>query len=543
MKLIIEENESKQFELGREIDELDKCIKTDLIYGIKEERDKYFKIRRDIDGKCEGIIQRKIGKLNRDINEYESNTSYPKPVYQGNNLNGFKRKWNNNYYENKRMYGSRKEYKWKEEVYDMDFPPLVVTAWMPAMMKLRALERKSTTKSEEETLGAKNPEAVQQISSRFVQSRPPSQHCAQGNCLGDIGRAYKCLTKEYSENDYIRCYYWALFDGHGGHMASLMASEYLHRLIKVQLQEIMPAILSDVPPVHLNNTKVLPNDQSFVKDKHISMEQVVIGALEHAFQQCDDLMSVHMNEPGGCTALVVLSLQGRLYIANAGDSRAVLVEKSNVTQLTRDLTAENERQRIQQMAFTYPQLLGNEFTRYEFPRRLMKQEVGKKVLYRDYFMTGWGYKLIEDDDQKYPLIHGHGRQTRIMGTLAVSRCFGNHKLKVFDTNILVKPFLSCIPEVKMVAFSELPTDVNDVLIVATDGLWDVISNKEVGEIVRTFLSDNSHEPQRFSLLAEHLVSKARGTQNGYEWTQENGAHASYDDISVFVIPLCNRESS
>lgn len=348
------------------------------------------------------------------------------------------------------------------------------------------------------------------------------------------------------KNEYIRGYYWALFDGHGGHMAALLASEYLHKLIKVQLEEIMPAILTDVPQIHLNGTKVFSNDQSFVKDKHISVEQLVIGALEHAFKQCDELLREHLiykNEPGGCTALVVLSLQGRLYIANAGDSRAVLVQKNDVTQITRDFTAETERQRIQQMAFMYPQLLGNEFTRYEFPRRLKLQEVGQKVLYRDYFMTGWGYKLVEEDDLKYPLIHGHGRQTRIMATLAVSRCFGNHNLKVFDTNIPVKPFLSCIPEVKTLAFSELTTDVNNVLIVATDGLWDAICNEDVGEIVKTFLSDNSQEPHRFSLLAGQLVSRARGTKNGYKWTQENDALASYDDISVFVIPLCNRDSN
>lgn len=38
-------------------------------------------------------------------------------------------------------------------------------------------------------------------------------------------------------------------------------------------------------------------------------------------------------------------------------------------------------------------------------------------------------------------------QARLLGTLAVSRGLGDHQLKVIDTNIEVKPFLSSIPKV------------------------------------------------------------------------------------------------
>lgn len=40
-------------------------------------------------------------------------------------------------------------------------------------------------------------------------------------------------------------------------------------------------------------------------------------------------------------------------------------------------------------AFLFPKLLDGEFTRFEFPRRLKGDDVGQKVLYRDYFMEGW----------------------------------------------------------------------------------------------------------------------------------------------------------
>lgn len=38
---------------------------------------------------------------------------------------------------------------------------------------------------------------------------------------------------------------------------------------------------------------------------------------------------------------------------------------------------------------------------------------------------------------------------------------------------------------------------DDVLIMATDGLWDVLSNEEVAQIVRSFLQGNSTDPYRY----------------------------------------------
>ncbi|PNI80315.1 PPM1M isoform 8, partial [Pan troglodytes] len=149
---------------------------------------------------------------------------------------------------------------------------------------------------------------------------------------------------------------------------------------------------------------------------------------------------------GGCTALVAVSLQGKLYMANAGDSRAILVRRDEIRPLSFEFTPETERQRIQQLAFVYPELLAGEFTRLEFPRRLKGDDLGQKVLFRDHHMSGWSYKCVEKSDLKYPLIHGQGRQARLLGTLAVSRGLGDHQLRVLDTNIQLKPFLLSVPQ-------------------------------------------------------------------------------------------------
>ncbi|XP_029455345.1 protein phosphatase 1M isoform X3 [Rhinatrema bivittatum] len=250
---------------------------------------------------------------------------------------------------------------------------------------------------------------------------------------------------------------------------------------------------------------------------------------------CQEMLTT--KQSGGCTALTALYLHGKFYLANAGDSRAIIIQKQSIMQLSSEFTPEMERQRLQYLAFIHPEFLADEFTRFEFPRRLKREDLGQKVLYRDYCMAGWGYKIVKEDDLKYPLVHGRGKQARLLGTLAVSRGLGDHQLKVAETNIAVKPFLSCIPEVKVLDFANHEFLKDDVLVMATDGLWDVLSNEEVAQVVRCFLDENKLNPCRFLDLAKHLVCKARGTKTGNQWTLDSNTPASYDDISVFVIPL------
>lgn len=69
--------------------------------------------------------------------------------------------------------------------------------------------------------------------------------------------------------------------------------------------------------------------------------------------------------------------------------RAILVRRDEIRLLSSEFTPETERQRIQQLAFTYPELLAGEFTRLEFPRRLKGDDLGQKVLFRDHHMRGW----------------------------------------------------------------------------------------------------------------------------------------------------------
>ncbi|XP_053785445.1 protein phosphatase 1M isoform X2 [Desmodus rotundus] len=275
--------------------------------------------------------------------------------------------------------------------------------------------------------------------------------------------------------EFLTGHYWALFDGHGGPAAAILAANTLHSCLRRQLEAIVEGLVATRPPMHLSGHCVCPSDPQFVEEKGIRTEDLVIGALESAFQECDEVIGRELEasgQVGGCTALVAVSLQGKLYVANAGDSRAILVQRDEVRPLSSEFTPETERQRIQQLA-------------------------------------------------------------RLLGTLAVSRGLGDHQLRVLDTNIQLKPFLLSVPQVTVLDMDQLELQEEDVVVMATDGLWDVLSNEQVARIVRSFLPGNREDPHRFSELAQMLIHSTQGKDDSL--TAEG--QVSYDDISVFVIPL------
>ncbi|XP_059757121.1 protein phosphatase 1J isoform X2 [Balaenoptera ricei] len=402
-------------------------------------------------------------------------------------------------------------------------------------------------------------------------------------------RSVSGAPREPSRGQGLCFYYWGLFDGHAGGRAAEMASRLLHRHIREQLKDLVE-ILQDPspPPLCLPSTPGAPgsSDSSHLvgpqscwsSQKEVTHESLVVGAIENAFQLMDEQMARerrgHQVE-GGCCALVVVYLLGKVYVANAGDSRAIIVRNGEIIPMSREFTPETERQRLQTLGFLKPELLGGEFTHLEFPRRVQPKELGQRMLYRDQNMTGWAYKKIELEDLRFPLVCGEGKKARMMATIGVTRGLGDHNLRVCSSTLPIKPFLSSFPEVShmgaSLAFPALgvsgqlspkvalspsslctlsPHQVrvydltqyehcpDDVLVLGTDGLWDVTSDCEVAATVDRVLSAyEPNDPSRYTALAQALVLGARGTPRDRGWRLPNNKLGSGDDISVFVIPL------
>uniref|UniRef100_A0A8C5EJY6 Protein phosphatase 1H-like n=1 Tax=Gouania willdenowi TaxID=441366 RepID=A0A8C5EJY6_GOUWI len=148
------------------------------------------------------------------------------------------------------------------------------------------------------------------------------------------------------------------------------------------------------------------------------------------------------------------------------------------------------------------------------------------------------YKTVEEDDLKFPLIYGEGKKARVLATIGVTRGLGDHNLKVHDSKIYIKPFLSCCPEVRVYPLEQCKHSADDVLVLGTDGLWDVLSNQEVAEVVNGFLANcDADDQHRYTMAAQELVMRARGVLKDRGWRITNDRLGSGDDISVFIVPL------
>lgn len=117
-----------------------------------------------------------------------------------------------------------------------------------------------------------------------------------------------CVYVHYQmENDELVFHYWALFDGHAGSGAAVMASRLLHQHIVEHLQDTVDVLhkLTSPPPTIMGDdldrtsTPCMPraltrasslrsspctSTPRFFTEKKIQHESLVIGALENAFK-------------------------------------------------------------------------------------------------------------------------------------------------------------------------------------------------------------------------------------------------------------------
>ncbi|XP_059279757.1 probable protein phosphatase 2C 9 isoform X2 [Lycium ferocissimum] len=177
-------------------------------------------------------------------------------------------------------------------------------------------------------------------------------------------------------------------------------------------------------------------------------------AITKAYEKIDQTILSNSSNlgRGGSTAVTAILINGlRLWVANVGDSRAVLSRGGQAIQMTIDHEPNTERGSIED---------------------------------RGGFVSNMP-----------------GDVARVNGQLAVSRAFGDKSLK---------SHLRSDPDIL-----DIYVDVNcDILILASDGLWKVMSNQEAVDIARRI-----KDPQK---AAKQLIAEALKRD-------------SKDDISCVVV--------
>jgi len=292
--------------------------------------------------------------------------------------------------------------------------------------------------------------------------------------------------------------YFGIFDGHAGSATAVTAANELHQIVHNRLMAVLKHLTNQMQGGGTGGG----GGVMWYPTKDISIESLVIGALEAAFWETDHLIGDDKKRykmQGGCTVLVSVFILGKLYVANAGDSRAVLCREKAAYPMSFDFTPMTERPRLQQLGYLKPHLLGSEYTHLDYCRRPLRKDLGKSMLYRDAHMTGWAYKEIQQEDLKFPLVYGEGKRSRLLATIGVTRGFGDHDLRAQSSTsnpVYIKPFLTPQPEVRVLDVESEEISEADVLVMATDGLWDVMPNERVAEVVHHGLSTSRLGLQR-----------------------------------------------
>lgn len=349
--------------------------------------------------------------------------------------------------------------------------------------------------------------------------------------------ALSVLESEKDQPTVIPYVMVGVFDGHAGTGAALMAAHTLHKHIKDKLSAVKHFLVKE-------QAEIIAEDDPGLGCimEPIPKELLVTGALEEAFVEMDEQIRVERNTfliKGGCTAIVALFLQGKLYIANAGDCRAILITNnlSETHLMSMDFTPETDRKRLQKLAYLQPQLLGKYFGRLEYQRRLRKKDIGQRVLYRDRHMDGWAYRTVSEEDvNQVPMIIGHGKRARLMATIGTTRGFGDHDLEA-PGGQFIKPLLTAVPEVRVFDLTRREYNHTDVLIMASDGLWERLTNEEALECVQQCMDRFPNDEKLYTNVAKELVQAARGMFGKKGWRTAKEQIASGDDISCFAIPL------
>ena len=148
---------------------------------------------------------------------------------------------------------------------------------------------------------------------------------------------------------------FGLFDGHGGNGASMKVAMELPLIIQQNLSEMLPRIVeswgkSKSGSCNGDNLSQLSIDyeQLMSLPHEPSLEELISGALESAFWVMDSVIlndKMEFKITGGTTCLVSLFICDRIFVANAGDSRAVLYRYVLIT-LTSDFVRFNLIQKV-----------------------------------------------------------------------------------------------------------------------------------------------------------------------------------------------------
>ncbi|KAL6903650.1 hypothetical protein ACP4OV_004463 [Aristida adscensionis] len=258
--------------------------------------------------------------------------------------------------------------------------------------------------------------------------------------------------------------FFAVYDGHGGPAVAKYCAKHLHveLLRHAEFEGNLP---------HAAQRTFLRMDE-MMRQMNAGKELSSYGGTKYWKKYRRDRLIgsfipwVQPVYPGprddGCTACVALIRGNQIIVANAGDSRCVISKNGQATALSIDhkpgLPAESQR------------------------------------------ILNAGHEVV---------LSTRGNFHRIDDGIAIARSIGDLSYKDNETLPPEEQAVTAFPEVQ---FDEITHDA-EFLIIACDGIWDVMTNQEVVDFVHVYLSTGADMHRICESLLDYCVAQPRGRDN------------------------------
>jgi len=204
------------------------------------------------------------------------------------------------------------------------------------------------------------------------------------------------------------------------------------------------------------------------------------------------------SDSSGCTAIVCLVTPTLLVFANAGDSRAVLGST-----ISSHLQAASNASTMQQGVDSATNVVTGSDSQQEDEQGAMNNNVAGTTtgllapppltpppMLESIFATKDHKPNDQIEKDRIENADGHVAYNRVNGELAVSRAFGDFNFKTCERVSWADQRVSVLPDVTI---HERTLENHGFIVLACDGIWDVMSNSDCLHAVSSWMSSGEND--------------------------------------------------
>ncbi|KAL0319409.1 UNVERIFIED_CONTAM: protein phosphatase 2C 16 [Sesamum angustifolium] len=274
---------------------------------------------------------------------------------------------------------------------------------------------------------------------------------------------------------HLTSHFFGVYDGHGGSQVANYCRDRVHLVLVEELENIKDVLVNG----RTRDTRQVQWENVFTSC-FLKVDDEVGGKVSRVIPEGGNTQASSCTsepvapETVGSTAVVAVVSSSHIIVANCGDSRAVLYRGKEAIALSVDHKPNREDE----------------------------------------------YARIEASDGKVIQWNGH----RVFGVLAMSRAIGDRYLKPW---IIPEPEVMFVPRARE----------DECLVLASDGLWDIMTNEEVCEVARKRIL-LWHKKNATNPLADRGQGVDPAAQAAADYLSNLALQkGSKDNISIIVVDL------